>query len=245
MNQPDIGEQAISKAAEIGMKSQLDEVEDLDVDIKANPLDLAQGKVESVTVDGQGMVMNEDLRADRLILHTDSIDLDPLKATFGNIELEKSTNAEAKLVLLEEDIQRAFNSAYIQDKLSNQQIELEGEKLTVNARNVKFTLPDRDRLYLQADINITESGETKQISLSAKPTVNSKANKIVLENVEYEDNNDNNSTLAKALLDSTEEILDLSNFELEEISLQIKKIEIGQGKLTIAGSALVEDFPAE
>ncbi len=46
MNSPDIGEQAISKAAEIAIDSQLDRVDDLDVDIKTNPLDLAQGKLE-------------------------------------------------------------------------------------------------------------------------------------------------------------------------------------------------------
>ena len=33
MSSPDIGKQAISKAAEIGLKSQLDQADDLDVDV--------------------------------------------------------------------------------------------------------------------------------------------------------------------------------------------------------------------
>lgn len=76
MNKPDLGEQAISKVAEVGIETQLDEVDNLDVDIRTNPLDLAGGKLESVIIDGKGMVMENDLRAERLIIDTDSIEID-------------------------------------------------------------------------------------------------------------------------------------------------------------------------
>lgn len=88
MNQPDLGEQAISKAAEVGIENQLDEVEDLQVDVRANPLDLVGGKLESVTIDGKGMVMQKELRAERLILQTDAIAINAVKAALGNIELD-------------------------------------------------------------------------------------------------------------------------------------------------------------
>lgn len=244
MNKPDIGEQAISKAAELGLKSQLDEVEALDVNIETDPLELAQGRLDSVTIDGKGIVMNQDLRAERMILHTDSIEINPLKAALGNIELEQNTNAEAKVVLLEADIQRAFNSEYIQGKLQDQQIELDGEELTVNARNVKFTIPDRDRLALEADIIITNE-TTETISLSAQPTVDSDANQVVLKDIEYGDRQHHNVKLAQALIDSVQEILDLSNFDLKGIDLQVNRIEIMPGKIIIAGSAVVKEFPSE
>ena len=54
IGEPDLGEQALSKVAEVGISSQLDEVEDLDVDIRTNPLQLMQGKVESVKIAGEG-----------------------------------------------------------------------------------------------------------------------------------------------------------------------------------------------
>ncbi|MCF4969747.1 LmeA family phospholipid-binding protein, partial [Nostoc sp. CMAA1605] len=57
-----IGEQALNKAAEIGLSSQLDEVENLDVNIKTDPLKLIQGEVESVNIAGEGLVMQKDLR---------------------------------------------------------------------------------------------------------------------------------------------------------------------------------------
>ena len=178
MNAPDIGEQAISKTAEVGLNSQLDEVDELDVDVRANPTDLARGKVESVTIDGEGIEMKKELRAEKLILQTDSIDLDPLKAAFGDIELTRTTDAEAKIVLKEEDLQRAFNCEYIKNKLKNQKVNLDGKTVTVNTENVEFTLPGDDKISLTARLDISESQQTKQIALLAKPTLNGNGNKI-------------------------------------------------------------------
>ena len=239
----DLGEQAISKAAEVGINSQLDEVDKLDVDVEANPLDVAQGKVKSVTIDAEGMVMNKDLRTDRLVLQTGSIDIDPLKAAFGDIELKHSTDAEAKIVLKEEDLQRAFNSEYIQNKLKNQKVDIDGETVTVNAENVKFELPGDEKISLSAEIDIAESSETKKIAVSAKPRVEENGNKIVLEDVEYPNGENTNPELTQALLDSTSELLDLRNFELDEMSLQIKRLDVRQGKMTMTAHAEVREFP--
>ncbi len=59
---PGLGEQALNKAAEIGLSSQLDEVEKLDVNIKTDPLKVVQGQVDAVTIEGEGLVMQKDLR---------------------------------------------------------------------------------------------------------------------------------------------------------------------------------------
>jgi hypothetical protein len=243
VNEPNLGEQAISKAAEIGIKTQLHKVEEIDVNLRTNPLDLAQGKLESVTIDGKGMEIKKGLRAERLVLQTDNIAINSLKATFGNIELQQNTNAEAKVVLAEEDIQRAFNSEYIKNKLKNRQINLDGEQLTVNAQNIKFAFLDDAKISLTADLYIVESGETEQINLSAKPNINTQENKIVLENVEYHNEDSANSAVTKALLDSTQEVLDLRNFELDEMTLQIEQLDISNHKMTIAAKALIRDFP--
>lgn len=239
----DLGKQAISKAAEVGINSQLDEVDELNVDVEANPLDVAQGNVKSVTIDAEGMVMNKDLRTDRLVLQTSSIDIDALKAAFGNIELEHSTDAEAKIVLKEEDLQRALNSQYIQNKLKNQKVDIDGETVTVNAENVKFELPGEEKISLSAEIDIAESSETKKIAVSAKPRVEENGNKIVLEDVEYPNGENTNPELTQALLDSTSELLDLRNFELDEMSLQIKRLDVRQGKMTMTAHAEVREFP--
>jgi hypothetical protein len=109
VNQPDIGEKAISKAAEVGLSTQLDEVEELDVDIRTNPVDLMQGKLQSVGIEGEGLVMKKDLRAEELNIQTNEVEINSVKAAFGNIELTHPIDAKARIVLTKTDIERAFN----------------------------------------------------------------------------------------------------------------------------------------
>ncbi len=243
MNTPDLGEQALSKAVEIGLESQLDEVDNLDVDIRADPLDLTQGKLESVIIDGKGMVMKKELRAERLILQTDSIEIDPMKAALGKIKLETSTNAETKVVLLETDLQQAFNSEYIKGKLKNQKVNLDGETVTVNASNVKFALPGEGKISLKAELEIVELQQVKQIALLAKPTIDEQGNKIVIEDVEYPNGENTDPQLTEALLRSTEELLDLRNFELGKMTVHIDRLNISQGKITMAARTEIKEFP--
>jgi len=63
MSQSGLGEQALNKAAEMGLASQLDESENLEV-IKTDPLKLVQGQVD--TIEGDGLVMQKDLRMEEM-----------------------------------------------------------------------------------------------------------------------------------------------------------------------------------
>ena len=242
MNSPDIGEQAISKAAEIGLESQLDESEELDVDIRTNPLDLMQGNVDSVSVKGEGLVMQKELRADKLRIETGNISIDPIKAALGNIELNSPTDARMLVVLKEEDIQRAFNSEYVKNKLKNLKINYQGETAEAQIERVKFSLPEIGKVKLEADLKLSES-EQEQISFTAVPEVNSTGNSISLKSVEYYEKAEYNQKVAKAIIDSAEEILDLRNFELDEMSLLVRKLDVEAGKITIEADAVIEDFP--
>jgi len=164
-----------------------------------------------------------------------------MQAALGNIKLTHETNAEAKIVLLEADIQRAFNSKYIKSKLENKQIDINGETITVNARNVQFTLPGDNKIGLKAEVDLVESQETKQINLVAKPTLDEGGNRIAIADVEYQ--NEENAAFAQALLDSTKEVLDLRTFEMDAMSLQINRLEACPGKINMAASAVVREFP--
>ncbi len=258
MSSPDIGKQAISKAAEVGLKSQLDQAEDLDVDIHTNPLDLMQGEIEAVSVSGKGLVMQKELRAEKLRIETSSISIDPIKAALGNIELNHPTDARMLVVLKEEDIQRAFDSEYVKNKLQNLKINYEGETTTAQVNHIIFTLPESGKVKLAADLDLLpESGKVKlaadldlvekaqneKISFTAVPEVSSAGNSVSLKSVEYLEEAEYNQNVAKAIIDSAEEILDLRNFELDEMSLKVRKLDVQAGKLTIEADAEIEEFP--
>ena len=243
MNSPDIGEQAISKAAEVGLETQLDQAEDLDVDVRSNPVELVQGEVDSVSVKGEGLVMQKELRAEKLRIETDSIDIDPMKAALGDIELQQPTEARMLVVLKEEDVQRAFNSDYVKDKLRGLKINYGDETATARIKQVDFSLPESGKVKLEADINLVEQKQDEKISFTAVPEVNSAGNSITLKSIKYDKEAEYNQNVAEAIIASAEEILDLRNFELDEMSLRVRKLDVETGKLTIEADAEIEDFP--
>jgi len=243
MDSSNLGEQAISKAAELGLESQLDDVENLDVDIRTNPLDLMQGQIDSVSVKGEGLVMQKELRAEKLRIETSGIAIDSVKAAMGNIELTQTTDARMLVVLKEEDLQKAFNSEYIKAKLQSLEVECDGKKENVKIDEVKFSLLGDGKVGLSADVLLVDRHSQESISLTALPTIDNEGSCINLESVEYPENAYSNTEVAKAIVNSAEEILDLRNFELDTMSLRVRKLNVKLGKLTIEADAEIRDFP--
>ncbi|HEY9796327.1 MAG TPA: DUF2993 domain-containing protein [Leptolyngbyaceae cyanobacterium] len=243
LDQPDFGEQALSKAVEIGLSTQLDEVENLEVDIRTDPGKLLQGELESVKIEGQGLVMQKDLRAEELEVKTNSIAINPLSAAFGKIELTRPTEADAHVVLAEQDMERAFNSEYIHDKLQNLDVNVNGQAMTIDTRQVQFRLPGDGKIALNAEILLSKTGETKQVSFTTVPRMSAGGEQVSLDEVQYAEGQEVSPELTAALLERAGELLNLRNFELEGMSLRLKGLDVQKGKLTLQANAYVEKFP--
>lgn len=243
MNTSNTGEQAINELAKAGIKSQLDEAKDLDVNIRTSPLDLMQGNIESVSVKGDGLVMKKELRAEKLRIETSSIAINSIKAAMGNIELTKPSDARMLVVLKEEDLQNAFNCEYLKDKLQNLKLDYAGETVTARVEQIKFIIPDIESIKLEAIVYLVEKEKQEKISFIAVPKINSAGDCIKLESVEYLQDAEYNRDVAKAMVESAEEILDLRNFELDEMSLRVRKLDVDLGKLTIEADAEITNFP--
>ncbi|MBH8562181.1 DUF2993 domain-containing protein [Nostoc sp. CENA67] len=241
---PGIGEQALNKAVEIGLSSQLDEVENLDIDVKTDPLKVVQGQVDSVTIEGDGLVMQKDLRMEEMEMQIHSVAINPLSVAFGKIELTRPATGKARVVLTEADINRAFNSEYIRSKLQSQKININGQPKTISPQHIDFSLPGEGKVALNAEIRLIESNEIKQVGFCATPRVSANGQTVSLENVEYDKKEEISPELTKALIEETSEILDLSNFDLEGISLRVKQLIVEAGKLTLQAEADVDQIPS-
>lgn len=243
VEQMDAGEQAISSAAEAGIRAQLDAVDSLHVEIHTNPAKLTQGQLDRVVVEGKGMVVQNDLRTEEMTLKTGPVDIAMLKIPFGKVELDEPAEAEASVVLLPQDLQSAFNSDFIKKKLRGQKIELpSGDRVTTDASNVEFTIPSPGRIAVAADVMLIEKVETHHVAFSAKPTLIEGGHKVTLEDIEYEEEANDMPELTKSLVNGTEDLLDLRNFELDNMDFKFEEIDIQADRIVITAHANIQSF---
>lgn len=241
--QPDLGEQALSKVAEVGITSQLDEVENLDVDIRTNPFQLMQGKVDSVTIAGEGAVMNHDLRMESFEVRTGTIAINPGSVIFGKIELTQPAQADARFVLHEDDLNRAFNSDFLREKLQNLSLQVDGKPVALDITSAKIDLLDAQKLELEADVLLKETNETHHFKTIATPKVQDQGQRIGLEILSTEAES-LSPELTDALCNTMMEFLDLRNFNLQGMSLSLQQLDMDSERLTLNTTTTIEEFPS-
>jgi LmeA-like phospholipid-binding len=237
-----LGDRALNKVVEIGIASQVDLVESIDVDLHTNPLDLMQGKVESIEIASTGMVVKQDLRIETLEIDTDRVSINPFSAIFGNIELTHPTQAEARIVLTEADINRGFSCDYVRDKLQGLQMEMDGQPVTIDVHSATLDLPGENKFAISATFEIRESGEIKKMSATAIPHIDENGNRISLEILAAEGQG-LTLKLVLVIFEQLTALLDLRNFDIPGVSLQLERLEAQAGRLVIHAKTQISQIP--
>lgn len=241
--EPGLGEQAISKIAEVGINSQLDEVEELTVDIRTDPIKVIQGEVDSVTISGKGMVIQQDLRMETLEISTETVAIDPLSVVFGNIELTQAANAEARIVLTEIDLNRALASDFLRNKMKLIKLQYQGHPMTVDLHEVTLNLPGEGKLLINADFLVLENAERKHVTATCCPRLNQAQQRIELEILSAEGQG-LTPELAGAIFEQVTSLLDLRNFELPGMTLHLQELDVQAGQLVMCAKTQIEQIPS-
>ncbi len=239
----DLGNRALSKVAEIGIVNQLDAVENLDVDIRTDPGKMMQGKVDSVFISGTGLVMKQDLRMENLTVSIDRVSINPLSAILGNIELTHPSDAEARIVLTQTDLNRAFSSDYMQAKLHGLKVEMDGKPVTIDVHNITIDLPGENKLAIAGNFTIREQPELKTISATAIPAIEADGDRIALEILAAEGQG-LNLRLVMAIFEQLIALLDMRNFNIPGMSFQLHQLDAQAGNLIIHAKAQVAQIPS-
>jgi hypothetical protein len=243
MNQePDLGEQALDKATEFAISSQLDAVDQIDVDIRTDPLQLVQGKVDSVTITGEGLVIKQDLRAANATIQTDAVSINPIKAVMGEIELNQPANAQAQVLLTETDLNRALNSDYLRNKFRQLDIEVEGQTIAIVIEHIQLQLLQNQQIGVNATIS-TETNDTVELSTIVKPVLKENGQRVELEILSADGQGLSLRFLA-GLFQKLIELLDFRNFELGGASFSLRDLQTHEGRLSLQGIATINQMPA-
>ena len=243
LNSPDPGEQALSKVAEVGIANQLDKVDKLNIDIRTNPGKLIQGEVDSVAISGRGMVMKQDLRIESIEVQTAKVSINPLSVIFGSIELDQPADANAQIVLTEDDLNRAIASDYLASKLQDLKLEIDEQLHTIKLQQADLQLLSAGTMSLNINFLLQESNEAKTLSASIIPKAIEDGQRIDLEILSIEGQG-LTPELGIAILNQIKTLLDLNNFDLPGMTLWLQKFDIQAGKMIIHVKTNIQQIPS-
>lgn len=240
---PALGDRALSKVVEIGIATQLDHSEQINVDIRTTPVNFLKGKVNSVEISGKGLVVKQDLRVENIQLSTDRVSINPLRAMFGNIELTHPTAAEARIILTEADINHAFGCNYIQTKLRGLKMDLEGKPVTIDIQQATLDLPGENKFIIAATFLIREENQIKRFSATVIPQIYENGSQISLEILAAEGEG-LNLKLIMVIFEQLTALLDLRNFNIPGVTLQLYQLEAQPGRLVIHAKTQITQLPS-
>lgn len=239
-----IGEQVLNRAAEIGLSSQLDDAENIDIDIQGDLLKLVQGEAESVTLKGEGLVTSQDLRLEELELQTGSIAINLISAVLGKVELTHPTNISVRVVLTTADLNRALNSNILSQQLRQLEIPVNNQVMSIDLQQAECCLPGNGKLVLQGEMLVHLAGNTQLAAFSVGLKSRADGQYIALEEGNYQQGKDLPLELTTALLVKSNELLHQRYFESENASISLEKVRVEKDKVTLWLNAYAYQIPS-
>lgn len=242
-DEPRLEEQALSEAAEMAIAAQLDEVENIDVEVRTDLLKMVQGQADSVSIAAQGVVMQKDIRVQEMEVHTDRIAIDLLRTIFGHVELETPLDATARVVLTEQDLNRTLNSDYIRSQFQSLELNVQGQIITLEPQQLQIHLSGDGKIGFSGTIVLHETGKTRRMGFTALIRLPVMKQPLLLEAFQCTQGEGISLELALTLMNKARELMDSPYFEIEGVALCIKKLDVQSGRLTLYTDAYVRQLP--
>lgn len=238
-----IGEKTINKIAEMAFKRQIKNAQDLKVEVKTNPNTLAKGVLESLDIDGVGLVMQRDLRLEKMKITLNNIAVSPFKALMGNVQLTQPSHGKACIVLNEKDIEKAVNVEHLNHHLQKYDIRHFDRSVKVRFQRVDFRILADGRIAIKAKLKILDSKALSSVCLVIKPRICTQEQTILIDDVKCTQGKEFSPILIDAILQESVNILKLDRLLMDGISLKLNHLSTEDGKLNLLAIAGITHLP--
>lgn len=239
---PRFDEQVISKAAEIGLSTQIEQAEAINIDIKTDIFKAIQGQADSVAIAGDGIVLQKDIRVEHMELATAKIDINPLSALLGQVEFNQPVQAYAQLVMTQDDLNRALNSDYI---LNQAQFDLnvDGDQVNLEMQQMQLQLPGNNKMVFDGKAVLQEKGTTRQLAFHATARPRTHTDPVMLEEFVCTEGDGVSLEFTVALMQKIKELVNSAYIDLDTMALRVSNMEVQQGGIRLQAQALVRELP--
>ncbi|MBD2516151.1 DUF2993 domain-containing protein [Nostoc sp. FACHB-973] len=237
-------EQLLSQEAERRISEKLDEVEEIEIDIQTDLLKIVQGQADGVSVAGEGLVIQQDIRVEKITLQTDGIDINPLSALFGEIKLNQPVNAIAKMTLTEADINRALSSEFIRKQMQNFELNVDGEIVSFEPQQIQVFLPGAGKIEFRGKVLLKEMGNTRPLAYTAIARPRTHSQPAMLESFNCTEGEGVSIEIITAFMQKAKYLISIPYFTWEDMMFRIKDLKVEIGNLILMVEAQVKQIPS-
>ena len=237
----------INQIATNTIKSQTENVEELEVRISALPTHLLlKGQVNKVRIASRGLKPTEAVRLEALEIETDSIDIDLNQLKFNNLQdlrqsLGKPLQAGISLVLTETDLNKTLQSREIQSYV--QKITGNNNDSPWEISNIRLNLLTNKRIKVETQIKILNRGEENilNVDLEAGIEIINGSKIKIIEPIGTLNGRQLSKKLLQGFADNINEQLDLTQLETFGITLRILKLDLNDHKISMAAFVHIKE----
>ncbi|MEA5599511.1 DUF2993 domain-containing protein [Nostoc sp. UHCC 0252] len=237
-------EEFLSQEAERRISEKLDGAEKIEIDIQTDLLKIVQGQADGVSVAGQGLVIEKDVRVQEIKLQTESININPLSALFGQIELNEPVDAVARIILTEVDMNRTLASDFVRSKLQDVDLDVDGKIVSFEAQKIEIFLPGDGKIECRGKVLLKEKGNTRVFGYTAIARPRTHSQPAMLESFNCTEGGGISIEVATALMHKAKELMNIPYFKWEDMVFHIKDIKVETGSLVLLVETQVRQIPS-
>jgi hypothetical protein len=237
-----LAKNALNKAAEICVSSQIDSAENLEIDIDSQPDRLLQGKVDSIGLKGREITWHE-LKIEELDLNLENLEIEILPTILGRVKLNKPGNIQAKIIVSETDCDRLLNSEYVITLLQKLPIVVNEQSYIWSLKNAKCYLGNDGELKMHSGIELSSDLETKTVDLEIEIQLCQQGREIIFKRAKYLHGKFLSLAMNVAMMTRIKDLLYLRHFNNSSFAFAIEQIEIANKQLILWSNIKVYQIP--
>ncbi len=239
-----LDEQAISKVVETLLSSQIDEAQNLDVDIRTNPIKAVQGEIDSVAIAGKDLVTQQDLYIQEMEIHTDRFDVDLFNLLFGKIELNQPVNTTGRFVVTETDINQNLKSDFLLSKITPLKLNVDDQIVFIEFQPpMELQLPSEGKVVFSSNVKVSQENETQQVRFTGVIYPRTDEHDVLMEKFLLEDGQVISLNILVALMEKLKELIDAPYINYNGAKLNIKKMNVKKETVSLEVEAKIEQIP--
>jgi hypothetical protein len=238
-----LDEQAISKIAETLLSSQIDKAQELNVEIRTNPIKAVQGEIDSVAIAGKDLVTQQDLSVQEMEVQTDRVDIDLFNLLFGKIELNQPVNTTGKFVVTEADINQNLKSDFILSKITPFKLNVDGHIVLIEFQPpMELQLPSEGKVVFSSNIKVSQESKTQQVRFTGVIYPRTNDHDVLMEKFLLEDGQGISLDILVAFMQKLKGLIDAPYINYNGAKLSIKKMNVKKETISLEVEAKIEQI---